>query len=232
MAEKKRLTSENAKLAKITPGTAYDGDGVDTLDELAGGAAASGEGEGWYMIVTMAASSGIPSELAANKLWWDDGTTVLETGDSVQPIDATTLSDIQSFSFEFSTDEIEVTTLSDEFKVYELGKTDMTGSLEGVMEIGTTDVDGGVLNSFIDVIRQASDGTITYDPKDNSPLFIFAYIRKNPKAGQQEGFVFMQVSLLGANVQASGADKQGYTSNVRLAPGDYEPTLYLREKAA
>lgn len=229
----KRLTSENAAIFRADEGTEVVGDGTDTLDELAGGLAASGDGAGYWLITAIDdVSSGFATNLEVGMVFYDAGTLVLEDGDKAKPLSKETMSDVQSFTFEFSVDEIETTTLADEYKVYNLGKTDMTGTIEGVFEKGTTDVAGGIMNKFVRVVRQAAAGTVTVTAVDDSPIFVMAFIDANTTAGETEGFFFAQVQLLGANLGASQSDKQSWSSSVRLAPGVYTPTLYFRELAS
>jgi len=228
---KKRLTSENAKIVRITEGTELTGNGTDTIDVLAGGSIGDGTGEGYYLVSAIGNSSALPANLEVKMVFWDEGSLVPATGDKIIPMDVAKMSDVQGFTFEFAVDEIETTTLDDELKVYSLGKTDLTGSIEGVFELGTTEASGGIMNKFVRVVKQAAAGTVTVSDVDNQPIFVMAFINKTETSNDTEGFFFAQMQLLGANLGATGSDKQAWSSNVRLAPSEYIPTLYFRELA-
>lgn len=230
MADIERLIGSDGKLVTVELGTALDGDDTNTLDELAGGDADSGEGAGWYSVESIADSeSALPSELSVGELFWDDGTLVLNTDDSVKPLEETEKSDITGFSIEVSKAEIDVTTISDDTKRYRAGKTDMTGSLDGITEIEVTDAKGYLLNNFIKIIQQASDGTVTVNDIDSSPIYLKGVLQKDTTSGEKEAFVWAKISILSTSLGAGGEEAQSFSGNFRIAPGDPEPTLYVRE---
>jgi len=231
MAEIERLIGSDGKLVTVDLGTALDGDGIQDLDELAGGTSGDGTGEGWYSVSALAETSALPSGLSVGDLFWDDGTLVPASGDSVQPLDETEKSDISNFSIEMNKAEIDVTTISDGVKRYRAGKTDMTGSLEGITEIGVTTAAGYVLNNFIRVIEQATDGSVTVNEIDDSPIYLKGVVQKSTASGEKEAFIWAKVSILSTSLGAGGEDAQSFSGNFRIAPGDPEPTFYLREVA-
>jgi hypothetical protein len=231
MAEIERLIGSDGKLVTVELGTALNGDGIQSLDELAGGISGDGTGEGWYSVSALAETSALPSGLSVGDLFWDDGTLVPASGDSVQLLDETEKSDISNFSIEMNKAEIDVTTISDGVKRYRAGKTDMTGSLEGITEIGVTTAAGYVLNNFIRVIEQATDGSVTVNEIDDSPIYLKGVVQKSTAAGEKEAFIWTKVSILSTSLGAGGEDAQSFSGNFRIAPGDPEPTFYLREVA-
>lgn len=226
-----RLIGSDGKLVTVDLEAEVVGDAIDTLDELAGGLAASGDGAGWWSITALAASSAFPSGLSVGELFWDDGTLVPAVGDKCSLLTETEKADIQSFSIEINKAEIDVTVLADAVKRYRAGKTDMTGSMEGLTTLGETDAAGYIINNFIKVISQASAGTVVVSEADGSAIYIKGVIQKSTASGEKEAFIWAKVNILSSSLGASGEDAQSFTSNFRIAPGDPEPTLYVREVA-
>jgi hypothetical protein len=234
---KERLIGSDGKLVTVTYDDAVTGDDTQDLDELAGGTSGDGSGEGWYEVVSISdGTSALDDALSAGDLFWDDGTTVLATGtssdDSVKKLIETEKADIQSFNLEFSRAEIDVTTLSDDTKRYRSGKTDMSGSLEGLTTIGVTDGAGYITDSFIRIISQASDGSVTVTEIDDDPLYIKGVVQGDTSAGETEAFVWAKVTILSYTLNAGGEDAQSFSSNFRIAPGNPEPTFYKRAIAS
>lgn len=235
MADKTRLVGSDGKIVTVAYGDEITGDGTDDLDDHIGDGV--GSGAGWYEITEISdGTSAFADGLVVGDLFWDPGTLVLDAGtsadDKVKPLTETEMGDVQSFSLEISKAEIDVTVLSDTVKRYRAGKTDMTGSLEGITSLGTTDSAGYVLNNFLRTIRQASAGTVTVAAIDDSPIYIKGVIQKDTSAGESEAFLWAKINLLSTRLGAGGEDAQSFTSNFRVAPGDPEPTLYIREVAA
>ena len=229
---KERLVGSDGKLVTVVVGDAVSGDSTDDLDELAGGTSGDESGKGWYEVVAIAETTpAIPDGLSVGELFWDDGSLVLATGDEVSLLTETEQADVTSFNLEVSKAEIDVTTLSDGVRRYRTGKIDMTGSLEGITTIGKTDSSGWVINNFMPVIEQASAGTVTVSSIDDSPIFIKGVLQKDTDSGEKEAFFWAKINLLGASLGASGEDAQSFSSSFRIAPGDPEPTYYVREIA-
>lgn len=229
MGDKERLVGSDGKLVMVSIGTAYTGDGTQTLDELAGGSAASGVGEGWYKVSSIASPTAFDEALSVGDLLWDDGSLVLETDDEAAPLSETEMTDITSFSIEISRSEIDVTPLGSTFTMYRSGKRDMSGSLEGITTIGKTNAPGWVVNNFIRTIEQAATGGITVTAVDDAPIYIKGVVQKDTSSGEKEAFVWAQVILLSTELGASGEDAQSFSSSLRIAADSTEPTLYLRE---
>lgn len=230
---KDRLIGSDGKIVTVTKDdTNYTGDGTQTVDELAGGDAASGDGAGWYEIATVADTSVFDSALSAGDLWWTDGSDVLETGDEITPLNETEQSDVTSFSIEMTKAETDVTTLADSVKRYRAsGKVDWSGSLEGITELGVTDNDGWALNNFIRTIEYASNGDVTVSDIDDADIYLKGVLQKDATSGEKEAFVWVKITLTSSSLGASGEDAQSFSSNFRVATGDTTPTLYIREVA-
>lgn len=229
---KDRLIGSDGKIVTIVVGTALTGDGTQTVDELAGGTLGDGTGAGWYQISAIGDPSVFDAALQVGDLWWDDGSSVPETGDEISPLEETEQSDITSFSIEMEKAETDVTTLSDTVKRYRAsGKVDWSGSLEGITELGVTDNEGWTINNFIRTINYASDGTPTVKAIDGSDIYLKGVLQKDTSSGEKEAFVWVQITLTSSSLGASGEDSQSFSSNFRVATGGVEPTLYIREVA-
>jgi hypothetical protein len=228
---KERLVGSDGKLVTVEYDEEVTGDGIETLDELQGGSAASGDGAGWWEVTAIAASTAFDSNLEVGDLFWDDGTLVLETGDKAKYLIETEQADVTSFNLELSKAEIDVTTLADDVRRYRTGKVDMTGSMEGITTLGETDAAGWVLNNFIKVISQSSAGVVTKSPIDDNPIYIKGVLQKDITNGEKEAFFWARINLLGSSLGASGEDAQNFSSSFRIAPGNPDPTYYVREIA-
>jgi len=155
----------------------------------------------------------------------------LSAGDEVQLMTETEQADITSFSLEISRPEIDVTTLADDQKRYRTGKVDMTGQMEGITTIGETDADGWIANNFLKVIKQTAATTWTVSAVDDDPIYIKGVIQKDTDAGEKEAkeaFFWAKINLLGASLGASGEDAQSFSSSFRIAPGNPNPSFYVR----
>ena len=230
MAEK-RLIGSDAKIEKITFATTVTGDGLQSLDQLAGGTSGDGTGAGYYTVEVIAATSAFDTDLAVGDVFYDDGTLVLDTGDQAKQHIGTEQTDVQSFSLEVSRPEINVTTLADDFMVYRQGKVDISGSFEGITTTDVTDSDGGFINNFFNIFTQSSAGLITKATTDDGDVFVKAYLDEDTGAGGTESFVYMRINILSTSLNGGGEDAQSYTANFRVAPGTPAPFIYRRQIA-
>ena len=216
---KERLIGSDGKLVTVTFGTVLDSTDspIDT--------------DGWYQVEDIGVASDLPAGLSVGELvYLVDGDT-LAAGDEVAPLVEREQADVTSFNLEISKAEIDVTTLADGVRRYRTGKVDMNGSLEGITTLGETDAEGWVLNNFIKIVQQTATGTVSVFEVDDSPIYLKGYIQKDDSPGEKESFVWARVVLLGSSLGASGEDAQNFSSNFRIAPGEPEPTLYVREVA-
>lgn len=187
--------------------------------------------EGWHKITSLVASqSSFAASLSVGDLIYSDGS--LDNGDNneYKPLNETDQTDIGTFSFEMSKEEIDVTTLTDDVTKYVAGKTDITGSFEGVFTVGVSDQQGWVINNFMRTIEQQDGVTsVTVTEIDDSDLYIKGVLQKDTSAGETEEFVWAKVTLTGSNAGASMNEAQTVSGSFRVAPGDgEEPTLYIR----
>lgn len=217
---KENLIGSDGKLVTVTYGDAITGpSGTIAAD-------------GWHEITGIAeSSSDLPANSYVGMLVWLEEDDTLASGDSVKPLVEKEQGDVTSFNLEISKPEIDVTTLSDGTRRYRSGKIDMTGQLEGITTLGATDATGWVMNNFLKMVKQASVGTVTVTNVDDAPIYLKGVLQKDVSAGEKESFFWAKVNLLGTSLGASGEDAQNFSSNFRIAPGDPEPTFYVREIA-
>ena len=212
---KERLIGSDGKLVTVQFGDVLSG--VEDITD-----------DGWYLVESVADTSDLPSGVSAGELVYLEEGDTLADGDSVKPLNETEQADVTQFNIEIDRAEVDVTTLSDAVRRYRVGKVDMNGSMEGITTIGETDSEGWVLNNFIKVVRQAND-TVTVNEIDDSPVYMKGYIQKDDRPGQKEAFVWARINLQSTSLGAQGEDAQSFSSNFRIAPGDPDPTLYIRE---
>ena len=214
MAE--RLIGSDGKLVTITFGTQLEGIG-DAIPS-----------DGWYRVDEIGGTTDLPTGAAVGKLVYLEEDDTLASGDKVTPLVENEQADITAFNLEISRAEIDVTTLSDSVRRYRAGKVDMNGSFEGITTLGETESEGWVLNNFIDVVKQNATG-VTITDVDEQPIYMKGYIQKDETFGANEAFVWARIIMLSTSLGASGEDAQNFTSNFRIAAGDPDPTLYIRE---
>ena len=124
--------------------------------------------------------------------------------------------DISKWSLEFSDPELNVSGLCDSSNVYLTGRTDVSSSIEGFFDQGSTDRDGGLLNNFVDIVEQAGvGGSVTINKIDKSSYYVFLYKQKETNSGDIESFyVFSGVTVTFSD-EVDGETAQGFSGTVR-----------------
>ena len=112
------------------------------------------------------------------------GTLALTSGDSYYPVTLVPIMDVAGFSLDLTSDETEVTVLSDTFKKYRQGRSDASGQLEMVFMKGETDkptssTQLGAANAFFDVMDIANTGVATKTVRNTTPVWILGYLDKD-----------------------------------------------------
>lgn len=175
--------------------------------------------EYYSVIARDVAASAIPTGAVALTVFQADGTETLTGDDSVYHITQSLSCDITSWSMGSSLAEIPVTTLCDTENKYRAGLGDVTGSIEGIYTIGTTDVADGILNRFSTISSQASaGGTVTISDINNDPLVVLLKMQKDDSAGETVEFYIAPITLLSFDNGISGTDAQSFSSSFRIAP--------------
>lgn len=219
-----RVVGDDGDLYAGEPGTTQVGDAIKTLDELAGGAAASGAGAGEWLITKKAAAGSIFGSIPVGAVFPADGDEVPAVGDECALLAFEQVADLSSWDAKISAKEIDTTVLKDKFTKYGVGKADFSGSIKGQYTIGETDKAGGFLNRFFDIVKKTAAGVISYTPKANLPLYIKGFIRESSLPGETQEFMFAMVNLFGFNLGAVSGNAQTFESSMRLAADD--PTFY------
>lgn len=226
-----RWTGENAKVSTVE---------LETTGQIEG----STDGvaittAGWYYIdsinySTGGITTGLSTKLIANHLHYlttadsmTQSSAASTSQDVVTPMDFTVLTDVYSYSLSASRSEFDVTTLDDDFMVYEYGKTDLTGSLSGIRRLSVTDKDGGIINNFYDIVHFSTDNTLSYRTVDNDEKYFALYEQKDTSALETESFYFVKAKVGSYEPTADLGSRQEYTANFRVAGGD-KPALYQR----
>lgn len=212
---KEKLIGSDGKLVTVEFGDALSGTD-DTIGE-----------DGWYIIDSIGDPSDLPSGANEGELVYLEDGDSLADGDEVRPLNETEQADVTEFNIEIERAEVDVTTLSDDVRRYRAGKVDMNGSLEGITTLGETDREGWIMNNFIKTVDQEGTSVTSTDVADD-PIYMKGYIQKDDRSGQKEAFVWARVNLLSTSLGASGEDAQSFSSSFRIAPGDPDPTLYIR----
>lgn len=164
-------------------------------------------------------SSALPVGAVALTVFMADGTETLAGDDSVYHIAQSDSCDITAWKMATSLAEVPVTTLCDTENKYRAGLADVTGSLEGIYTVGTTDVKDGILNRFSELSSQAGPGgAITVDSINNNPLVVLLYMQKDDSAGETVEFYIAPITLLSFDNGISGTDAQSFSSNFRISP--------------
>jgi len=179
------------------------------------------EGELYLVKQIDDSASALPSGVEVGYTFMADGTETLATDDVVQKMTQTDLCDLTKWGLEFSSDEIDVTTLCDDSKKYIAGMVDITGSSEGIYAIGTTDQPGGFANAFVDIVDQAGKGgTVSVSKIDNQPLVALLYKQKSDSVDETVEFYVAPITITSFSDGVSGSDAQSFSSAFRIAPSN------------
>lgn len=230
MAEEFSLIGDDCKLFTGAPGTEKSGDGSKTFNELAGGAAASGAGKGYWLITAIAASSSIfPAGAKVGMVFPAAGSEVPATGDKAMMLTLQHIADASGWSMAVSRAEVEVTKLHDEYRHYRFGKRDAQITINSILTLGVTDKAGGMVEKTMTTFRKAAAGTTTITEIDNKPIYFLGFVRQTAVAGETQAFVFAKVALSGMTLGAQIGSAQSYDTAARL---QNDPVFYTEEIAA
>ena len=204
MSEEFSLIGDDCKLFTGKPGTEKSGDGSKTLDELAGGAAASGAGKGYWLITAKASSSSFwPAGAKVGMIFPAAGSEVLATGDKASLLALTHIADASGWNMAVSRTEVDVTKLHDEYRHYRYGKRDAQIAINSIMTLGVTDTADGMVARTMTLFKKAAAGTVTITEINNQPIYFLGFVR------QTEGD-----SLCRSNTQWGGPSEEN--CNIRL----------------
>ena len=144
----------------------------------------------------------------------------------------TPVTDASSWKWEFNRDEIEVTVLIDSTKKYRAGKSDASGTLEGINFISELKKVGGIANKFLRVATGDSKlaGAITLSGIDQSDFYFRGYLQDDSTVGETLTYLMGKIELFGWSAGASVGDAQSWSSGMRFVGND--PILYCIDYVA
>lgn len=219
------LTGKDGAIYKGEIGTEVPGDDTTPL------------GVGYHLITAVAGTTGFPTNSGATgavdvKVGYvirvQAGETITPaTGDATKPITLTEWVDVTSWNIEFTADELEDTNYFTDQKTYAVGKTDFSGSLEGRVTLNETDLPGGTLARFIDVVQQ--DGITSIDLFEKGEDLIIANLVSNKTTAKGDRLEFFgAVNIFGSGIGGSQSDLQTFSSSMRLKSGSEITPVLLR----
>lgn len=218
----KRLTELDGSLSSASVGTTIVGDDVTAIPS-----------DGYYLVKTVASSgSALPTGITPNYLVYLTTSITPATGDDVAPVTLTEMCFVQNGSVDFSRDEIETTTLCDDMKTFSAGRTDLSGSFDGVFEAGNTEI-LELMNRFIDTVDlDAAMSTATVSQQNNDIFYLQFEVNKASSNDEPLQFYFLPVTILTGASGLSQGSAQTFTSTFRITDdgvNSINPALYNRE---
>lgn len=207
---KTKLIGSDGFLVLGEVGSEYTGDGSQTLDELAGGLAASEEGKGFYQVTAVAASGSAFTwtNAQAKDYFYDDGTLVMAVGDLAIPLPKDPDASIKSFEITLTADKIDTTTLTDKQKTYRMGRDDAAGTMTGITSIGNETIS----DRFMDRMEVSSLGVKTMNRKNKSPFYFIGYLQGEELSGETLSAIVGKVEPEGFTYGASDGSAQEFST--------------------
>lgn len=183
----------------------------------------------WYKIVLKTGDTVFPAGYIAGDLIQGDGVMTFSATNTAQLATFTLVQDASSWSSEFSKDEIEVTVLADKVKKYRAGKSDATGTLEGINFISELKKVGGLANRFLRIVNGDTVGNSTaiLSEVDNSDYYFRGLLQNDDAIGETVTFLFGKIELFNWSAGAAVGDAQSWSSSFRFIGND--PILYLMD---
>lgn len=185
----------------------------------------------FYKIATVSGTTVFPSGYAAGDIFLGDSAKTLSSTNSAYLLTSAEAFDVNSFNIEYSADEIEVTTLSDQIKKYRKGKSDMSGTVEGINFISEMSKVGSFLNRFMRTASATATNVVaTLNPVVSSDIFGVFYLQDDgTTTGETQAFMVAQVEFYGYSLGAAVGDAQSFSSGIRLIGND--PIVYFKANA-
>ena len=219
---KTRLIGNDGAIYLTAIAAAYVGDATKTFDVLAGGAIGSKEGQGFYQVTAIkAAGSYIDwTSPEVGDYFYNDGTGVMEVGDTAIPIALITSQDedtsVKSFEISLSKDKIDVTTLSDDQKTYRMGKADASGTMNAITVVSNNTIQ----NRFMDIMDVSSAGAFTMTRLTDDALYFVGFLNDEQTSGDTLVAVVGKIEIESGSLGASDGSAQEFSSSFAPASGD------------
>jgi hypothetical protein len=222
-----RLIGDDGDAMAGTFGEPQIGDGLRTMDVMAGGVAASGRGKGFWMIVAKATTGSIFAAFKLGMIFPADGDEIPAVGDSVAFGSFTSFLDIVEWSATISSKKIETGVKNDRFVQYRLGKGEFSGKMKFQIIQGVSDESGGMLRRFFKTVHKNAAGVISVSEPTNEAIWVLLYIRKSDLPGERAEFLFAPIYLAGAG--AGGSSGNAQSSDVDFVLGGQDPIFYIED---
>lgn len=207
-----RLTGSDAELHRYTWGAPL----------VTGTATAGAE----YKIVKKDGATVFPAGYEIGDVFIGDGTATFSATNSASLGTPAVVAECSSFSFDLSSDEIDVTVLKDGVHKYRRGKVDISGSVEGITFVSSLADGTSLANRFLRIMNTSGTNVSTLNEVDNGEFYIKAYLQKDDTAGETVVYLAGQVEFTSYNLGAAVADAQSFTANVRFSGND--PMIYTK----
>ena len=182
----------------------------------------------WYKIATVSGTT-FPTGYEVGDLILGNGVIAASVGSQVQLATPTLFADVNSFELSFSKDEIEVTVLADEVKKYRSGKSDLSGTINGINFISEMNKANSIANRFFKIATITNVTSEVMKDISNAALYAQFYIQDDESSGETSAFLFGEIELFGYNLGAAVSDAQSWSSSVRFTNRD--PIMYFRTHA-
>lgn len=215
-----KLVGRNGKISVGVKGSEVDGDGATPLVT-----------DGWYVAKTILASgSGLPTGLEVDILFQAAGTETPEIGETVIPFTFTDQCDIVSCSIDKAIEEIDVTTLCNTEKEYEVGRSDLTGTLNGIMTLDVSEL--WINKGWVTVSQTADRDTVTISEINTDTVYLRIEVQKSQAGSVPFACYFAPVIINGngSGVQVDGA--QTFSGGFRVTPDDDVRPVYYKQFAS
>ena len=218
MANADRLVGSDASFFKATVAATATATGTMTAGAF-------------YKIATISGTTVFPSGYTVGDIFIGDAAKTLNAGNSAYLLTSTEMVDANSYSVELSADEIEVTTLSDTAKKYRKGKTDVSGTVEGINFISEMKKSGSLLNRFFRTASATATNVVSaLNSVVSSEIYGIFYLQDDGvTSGETQAFMVAQIEFYGYKLGAAIGDAQSWSSGIRLIGND--PIVYFKANA-
>jgi hypothetical protein len=216
MGDISRLIGNDGYICLGELGTALDGDGTKTFEDL------GGDTDYAFYQVTDIANSGSFFDWTGAEVgdyFWAKGSNIMADGDSARELPTSSLESIKSFEISLSKEKIDVTTLVDSLKTYRMGKADASGSMTGVTTIGEETISDRFLDRLA-VTDKSTGPTYTITRKSGDAAYIVGFLQGEETSGETVVAIVGKVEFESFNYGASDGSAQEFTTSFAPTSGD------------
>jgi hypothetical protein len=209
-----RLTGADGSLFKATCAAV-----ATTSGTMTGGA--------FYKVATISGTAVFPTGFAVGDIFLGDAAKSLTVGNSAYLLTSVAAADVSSFKIDFKADEIDVTVLQDGVKKFRKGKSEVSGTVEGINFISEMSKVGSFLNRFVKTASATSANVVAaLNAQSATDLYGVFYLNDDTTTGEVQTFMVAQIDLFGYSLGASIGNAQSWSSGLRLNGND--PIIYFK----